>query len=348
MIILGDNLAVMKILLTNPKIARKVRLVYIDPPFGTNGEFHVGHDRTATVSYSRTDEPAYYDRVTGEDYLQFLKARLILLRELLAEDGSIYIHTDCKMGHYVKVLADGVFGKDHFMNDITRIKCNPKNFRRQSYGNVKDMLLFYSKGHKFVWNEPRVPFTEEEIARLFPKVDNSGRRYTTTPLHAPGETVAGPTGKAWKGLAPPKGRHWRYSPDELTRLEEAGLIEWSNSGNPRKKTFADEARLKGKLMQDVWEFKDPAYPCYPTEKNLDMLKLIVSTSSNPGDIVLDCFAGSGTTLVAAAQLGRRWIGIDNSRAAIDIAMKRLAAMKASGEVFVCISESEKTNRTKRL
>ncbi|MGB9588935.1 MAG: DNA methyltransferase, partial [Armatimonadota bacterium] len=250
----------------------------------------------------------------------------ILLRELLANDGSIYVHIDWKMGHYVKILMDEVFGKERFINNITRVKCNPKNFPRQAYGNITDMVLFYSKTDRYVWNNPRQQTTEEDLRRLFPKIDKDGRRYTTTPLHAPGETKNGPTGLPWKGIKPPRGRHWRYPPEELTRLDEQGLIEWSSTGNPRKKIYADNAIEDGKKRQDIWYFKDPPYPSYPTEKNLEMLRMIVQASSNPDDIVLDCFAGSGTTLVAAEMHGRRWIGIDNSETAIKVACDRLLAL----------------------
>jgi adenine-specific DNA-methyltransferase len=251
----------------------------------------------------------------------------VLLREILAENGSIYIHIDWKMGHYVKVLLDEIFGQERFINDITRIKCNPKNFTRKAYSNLKDMILFYSKTNRYIWNDSREEMIEEDIQRLFPKIDEEGRGYTTTPLHAPGETRNGPTGQPWKGLKPPKGRHWRCSPDELTKLDEQGLIEWSSTGNPRKKIYADAVMARGKKRQDIWEFKDPSYPSYPTEKNLEMLKVIVEASSNPNDLVLDCFAGSGTTLVAAEELGRRWIGIDNSPYAIERSQKRLEALK---------------------
>jgi adenine-specific DNA-methyltransferase len=270
---------------------------------------------------------AYEDRIVGLEYIEFLRQRLLLLRELLADDGSIYVHIDWKMGHYVKVLMDEVFGQERFINDITRIKCNPKNFERKAYGNIKDMILFYSKTERYVWNEPREDMTQEDIERLFPKFDEKGRRYTTTPLHAPGETRNGPTGQAWRGLTPPRGRHWRYSPDELDRLDALGLIEWSSTGNPRKKIYADEMLARGKKRQDIWEFKDPPYPLYPTEKNLEMLKVIVEASSNPDDIVLDCFAGSGTALVAAEELKRRWVGIDHSKVAIDTALRRLLSKK---------------------
>lgn len=334
-LILGENLTVLRLLLRDEEVRGKVRLVYIDPPFATQQIFAVGGDRTATISRSQEDEEAYEDTLVGPEYLEFLRQRLILLRELLAEDGSIYVHVDWKMGHYVKVIMDEIFGPERFINDITRIKCNPKNFARRAYGNIKDMILFYAKSERYVWNDPREPFTEEEIQRLFPKVDAAGKRYTTTPLHAPGETQNGPTGRAWRGLLPPRGRHWRYPPEELERLEQQGRIEWSSTGNPRKKIYADEMRLKGKKRQDVWEFKDPPYPNYPTEKNLEMLKMLLGASSHPDDLVLDCFAGSGTTLVAAEETGRRWIGVDSSPLAIEVALKRLTSLPCFSAFSLC-------------
>jgi adenine-specific DNA-methyltransferase len=126
---------------------------------------------------------------------------------------------------------------------------------------------------------------------------------------------------------PPKGRHWRYDPMVLDELDRAGLIEWSQTGNPRKIIYADEARAKGKRMQDIWEFKDSPYPSYPTEKSLELLKTIIRTSSNTGQMVFDCFCGSGTTLLAAHQLKRYWIGIDNSQIAIQTAIKKLIPEK---------------------
>ncbi len=260
LLIEGENFSVLRLLLDDKKIAGKVREVYIDPPFSTRQEFRMGKTRTATVSSRNGDPIAYEDKLTGPEFLEFLRERLVLLRKLLAEDGSIYLHIDYKIGHYVKIIMDEVFGPENFINDITRIKCNPKNFSRKGYGNVKDMILFYSKSRNFLWNEPRVEMTEEDIKRLFPKVDDQGRRYTTTPLHAPGETENGDTGKKWNGLFPPPGRHWRVSRAELTRLNKLNLIEWSKTGNPRKKVYADEILAKGKKLQDVWELKDPPTP----------------------------------------------------------------------------------------
>ena len=322
-LIFAENLIALQALRCDREVAGQVRLVYIDPPFSTNQTFRTGESRTATVSSSNGDRTAYEDLLSGPEYLEFIRLRLILLRELLSEDGSIYVHIDCKMGHYVKVLMDEVFGQERFISDIARVKCNPKNFERKGFGNYRDMILFYSKSAEFVWNEAREEMTEEDLCRLFPKIDGDGRRYTTTPLHAPGETRNGSTGEEWKGLTPPPGRHWRYRRTELDRLDRAELIEWSSTGNPRKKIFAEDVLRNGKKRQDVWTFKDPVYPGYPTEKSLRMLETIVQASSAPGDIVLDCFAGSGTTLIASEMHGRRWVGIDNSKVALDVIQKRL-------------------------
>lgn len=334
MLILGDNLPVLKALLQDDRIRGKVRLIYIDPPFGTGSVFRGKRH----VSSSLKDEVAYQDMPLSPEYLEFLRRRLILLHDLLAEDGSIYVHIDVDATHYVKIIMDEIFGIENLVNDIARVKSNPKNFERKAYGNIRDSILFYVKNYgKNVWNDPREPYTKEDIEMLFPKVDKDGRRYTTVPLHAPGETRSGPTGQPWRGIKPPPGRHWSYPPEVLDELDRKGLIEWSSTRNPRLKIYADEYIKKGKKMQDVWlNYKDPVYPEYPTEKNLEMVMKIVEASSNPGDVVLDAFCGSGTTAIAAEKLNRRWICIDISSSAIETALKRILSLK-SYEPFVLIN-----------
>ena len=318
----GDNFDALNILIHDFGLKGKVDLVYIDPPFSTNNIFRVG-ERNNTISSSFNDDIAYEDTLQDDEFLEFIRERLVLLHELLSNKGSIYFHIDYKIGHYIKIIMDEIFGVENFRGDISRIKCNPKNFRRKGYGNIKDMILFYSKSNKFTWNHPTVPFTEEDIERLYKKVDSDGRRYTTVPIHAPGETRDGVTGQAWRGMLPPKGRHWRCSPEELDELDAKGLIEWSANGNPRKKNYAEDMQKKGKPMQDIWEFKDSTRPIYPTEKNMDMVKNIINASSKPNDLVLDCFCGSGTTVVAAKELNRRFIGVDQSENSIKIIKSRL-------------------------
>lgn len=319
LLIYGDNIDGLHYLLDDRGLRGKVDLVYIDPPFATNADFTISEGRAASVSRARGGIVAYSDKITGKEFVEEIRKRCVLLKELLSERGSIYLHTDYKIGHYLRVMMDEVFGIENFRNDITRVKCNPKNFDRVGYGNIKDMVLFYSKGKYPIWNEPRWNYTGQEIERLYPKVDLEGRRYTTVPIHAPGESL---NAKPFKGVYPPKGRHWRTDVAVLEDLDRQGMIEWSGNGNPRKKNYADESA--GKRVQDVWiDYKDPQYPVYPTEKNSDMLDLIVRTSSDENSIVLDCYCGSGTTLKAAEENGRTWIGIDCSHWAIDAVGKKM-------------------------
>ncbi len=326
-LILGDNFEALQQLREDPEVKGKVILVYIDPPFGTKQIFTVTDDRFASISRVNGGRIAYSDSLSGKEYLKFIGERLELIKSIMAENGSIYFHIDCKMGHYIKILMDDIFGQENFINDISRIKCNPKNFSRKGYGNMKDIVLFYTKTKRYVWNEPRQKIDFKDNDLRFRSVDSDGRYYTTTPLHAPGETTNGATGKKWREMLPPPGRHWRYPPDMLDELDKKGLIEWSTTGNPRKKIYKEDVIKAGVKVQDVWMYKDPQNPIYPTEKNINMLKMIISASSNTGDIILDAFCGAGTTLVAAQQLGRKWVGIDSSKEAINICSQRLEKVK---------------------
>lgn len=320
-VIKGENLEVLKFLITEGGLKGKIDMIYIDPPYSTNNIFTMSDSKANSISRSDSDNIAYEDSLVGPEYLEFLRERLVLLRELLSNNGSIYLHIDYKIGHYVKVLMDEIFGQNNFLSDISRIKCNPKNFKKKTYGNVKDMILFYSKTGNHIWNDPKAKLSKSDIINLFKKVDSDGRHYTTIPLHAPGETKNGSTGQEWRGIMPPKGRHWRSPPNVLEDLDKNGLIEWSKNNVPRRKIYADE--VDGKRYQDILEFKDPQNPSYPTEKNIDLIKLLITASSKEDSIILDCFCGSGTTLKAAQELGRNWIGIDSSELAIETTLNRL-------------------------
>ena len=313
----GENLGILSLLLSDPAVRGQVRLVYIDPPFATKSVFQ-----------SRSQADAYRDLLIGAHYVEFLRERLVLLRELLAEDGSIYVHLDDKMAPYIKVVMDEVFGRQNFRNWITRKKCNPKNYTRNAFGNVTDYVLFYSKSERYLWNRPVESWTAERPAKEYQYVDAAtGRRYMKVPVHAPG-VRNGETGKPWRGKCPPPGKHWQFPPERLDELDAQGLIYWSPTGNPRRKIFLDDS--VGVAVQDLWlEFRDAhnqniRISGYPTEKNPALLARIIEASSNPGDLVIDCFSGSGTTLAVASALGRRWIGVDNSREAIGATLKRFA------------------------
>ena len=318
LLIEGDNLKGLQYLLDN-EYGGKVDLCYIDPPYNTGRTFKINLDGdTRTIGYSDSDSVAYIDKFDGlDDYLGFIEDRLCLIYELLSDKGSFYLHCDYKYSHYLKVLCDSIFGFDNFKSDISRIKCNPKNNVNGGYGSVKDCILFYTKTDDYIWNTPYIPYTLGEVKEKFPKKDNGGC-YQTVSLTAPGEVKDGVTGqKQWNGVELPKGRHWSRPPSELTRLDNDGLIEWSKNGNPRRKIYSHE--VKGKRLQDVWyDFKDKPRPSYPTQKNKDLLDMIIRTSSNPNSIVLDCFMGSGTTLQCSYLNNRYWIGIDNSSKAIGL------------------------------
>lgn len=299
----------------------KIDLVYIDPPYNTNQKFYISTDRCSSIGKPTDGVLAYNDNLSLDDYLEFMRERFILIYNLLSEQGSLYVHIDTKTGHYLKILLDEIFGIENFKNDITRIKSNPKNFERKAFGNEKDMILFYVKNYdKNIWNNIRIPLEQDEIEKRYPKIDEYGR-YTTIPLHAPGETLNGVTGREWRGMMPPAGRHWRTDPREFDLLDEQGLIEWSANGNPRIKKYLKDH--KGKKVQDIWAYKDPQLRRYPTQKNQSMIEFIINQSSNKNSIVLDCFAGGGTTMLACENTLRKWIGIDKSGQAIEIIKNNL-------------------------
>jgi adenine-specific DNA-methyltransferase len=289
-------------------------LVYLDPPFCTGMEFQ-----------SRRLQHAYTDKLGETAYLEFMRRRLILLRELLAEDGSIYVHIGHQMLGHMKVLMDEILGRSNFRNVIVRRKCSSKNFTTKQYANIHDYILFYTRSGKYKWHQPREKPDEAWILREYPKVDSRGR-YKLVPVHAPGKR-RGETGKPWRGMSPPPGKHWQYQPSKLDDMDARGEIHWSRNGNPRRKVYLEDNKTVS--LTDYWaQFRDAHHQSiritgYPTEKNLEMIKLIVAASSDPGDVVLDPFCGSGTTLEAASLGGRSWIGIDESFTALRSALKRL-------------------------
>jgi adenine-specific DNA-methyltransferase len=310
----SDNLPVLRELID---FGERARCVYIDPPYGTSQQF----------ARKVTDHAAYCDAATGAAYLAMIRARLILIREILADDGSLFVHLDSSMVGEVKVLLDELFGSSNFRGWITRRKCSSKNYTRKGFGDITDYVLFYTRSANYVWNRQFEQRSGDREAVDFPKRDSeSGRRFALVPLHAPGRRN-GASGSAWRGMKPPAGKHWQWTPDKLEMFAERGDIYWTKNGTPRRKIWADES--PGAAVSNLWlEFRDPfnqnfAVTGYPTEKNIEMLRRIISAASNPGDLVLDCYSGSGTTLAAAAELDRRWIGIDKGDLAIALSQRRM-------------------------
>lgn len=291
-----------------------VKLIYTDPPYGTGMGFH-----------SRSLKHAYDDHMGEASYIEFMRRRLILCRELLSGDGSIYLHIGHQMVAEMKLVMDEVFGRSNFRNIIARRKCSSKNSTRNSYPNLLDFILFYSKSKNYEFNQPTEEPTKEWLLREYPKQDARGR-YKLVPIHAPGSRN-GSTGTEWRGMMPPPGKHWQYTPSKLDEMDANGEMHWSKNGNPRRKVYLE--LNKGLPMTDYWgDYRDAhhqsiAISGYPTEKNIDMVKKIVAAGSSVGDLVMDPFCGSGTTMHAADDLDRRWIGFDQSLTAAEATVTRL-------------------------
>ena len=248
-----NNLEILNSLCYKYNLLWKIDLIYIDPPFATNKKFTIWNDRVSTISNSIFDKVAYEDNLLWDDFIEFIRERLVFLKNLLSDTWSIYLHIDYKIWHYIKIIMDEIFGISNFKNDISRIKCNPKNFNRKAYWNTKDMILFYSKSKNLKRNNPIIEFKEEDKKKIFKKIDKNWKYYTTIPLHAPWSTINWDTWKERKWVMPPEWRHRRTSPKILDERDNEWLIERSSNWNPRKKIFSDDRIWK--KMQDIREHR---------------------------------------------------------------------------------------------
>lgn len=300
-LIFGDNLQVLKTLMNNPEVKGKVRLIYIDPPFATKQEFR-----------GSQDQKAYQDRLAGAGFLEFLRKRLVFLRGLLADDGGIYVHLDWKKGHYAKTLLDELFGEHNFRNEII-IRRIRKNIRERTrvktlnYGH--DVIYFYAKSDSHLILPPTKPANHEGRWHAF---DAPGLR----------------TGMDYPlfGYKPPPGRHWLFSKERAEKMIAAGILRkhWK-TGKPQYFIEPGKEDLRDTIWDDITALAFTT--SYPTEKGEELLALILEASSNRGNLVLDAFAGSGTTGAVAEKLGRRWIMIDCGKLAIYTMQKRLLNLK---------------------
>ena len=220
--VLADNFFALNSILHE---SSRVTLFYLDPPYATGFDFH-----------SRDLEHSYKDQMGHLTYIEFMRRRLILMRECMTDDGSIYVHIGHQMLAHLKVLMDEIFGTNNFRSLITRRKCSSKNFTSRQYPNLNDYILFYSKSKRYKWKQPRIEPDRQWIEREYPKVDEIGRRFKLGPVHAPG-TRNGETGKPWREMYPPPGKHWQYVPSKLDEFDRQGDIHWSRNGNPRRKIY---------------------------------------------------------------------------------------------------------------
>jgi DNA modification methylase len=292
LIVQGDNLQFLKTCYQNAdplikdRIKGKVKLIYIDPPFATKSDFR-----------GSGDEKSYSDKVASAEFIEGLRERLIHMREILAEDGSIYVHLDQKMGHYVKVVMDDIFGKQNFRNEISWY------YRRytavsSSFQSLHDALLYYSRSDNWCFNDLREPYTK----------------------------TAGTQDSHYK------------------KDEDGRWFRWQKrAGKEPYKVFLNE---KGKRIGDVWEIQHINASAierigYPTQKPEALLERIINASSNPGDLIMDVFAGSGTTAAVAEKLGRRWIVCDFGKHAIYTMQKRMLRIGESKALGKDVKKNKK-------
>jgi site-specific DNA-methyltransferase (adenine-specific)/adenine-specific DNA-methyltransferase len=326
-LIFGDNLQAMKTLLEmkrrgelcNADGTPGVRMIYIDPPFATKQDFQ-----------GSQDQKAYQDKVVGAQFVEFMRRRFTLLRELLADDGCLYLHLDIKKIHYLKVVLDEVFGEGRFINEIIW-KRTSAHADSTTYANVHDALLLYSKAGAFTFNPQYVPYTEDYISERYKHIETKGQRkghrFADDNLIGTGLRGGGYPYE-WKGVF----RTWRCPIETMHRYEKENLLYYTKNGGARIKRFVDD--LPGVPPSDMWIDIFPVNSQaaervdYPTQKPESLLQRIIATSSNEGDIILDAFAGSGTTCAVAEKSGRRWIGIDCGKLAIYTIQKRLLNLKA--------------------
>lgn len=322
-----------------------LKLIYIDPPFDVGADFAMNisiGDDSFSKHPSILEEIAYRDTwgKGADSFIAMIYERLALMRDLLAEDGSIYVHCDWRANAYLRLVLDEVFGKENFRNEIVWRRSYSHNDGNK-FGVITDTIFWFSKSPNWLYNKIFMPRTENETVQEYPYMDElTGKRYKSVSMNAAGQGeprifgIQGP-------LSPPKGRHWIWTQDRIDKALSEGVIFFSSNGVPRYKQFASD--IEGKQTQNLWsDFMAVSSQAnellgYPTQKPEALLERIIKASSNEGDLVADFFCGSGTTAAVAEKLGRKWIASDLGKFAIHTTRKRLIGVqrqrKASNQPY---------------
>ncbi len=329
-LIWGDNLHVLASLAE--ELAGQVDLIYIDPPFDSRQDYKVriavgdggdAADQDLAKLSSVLEEKAYRDTWGKgvESYLQMLYERLVLLRELLSDRGSLFLHLAPNVSHLARGLLDEIFGPQNFRAEIIW-KRTTAHADANQLGAVHENILWFSKAEKVIWNQQYTPYEDWYVEQYYRYRDPDGRRFMSGDLSAAG-LAGGGYDYEWKGV----NRTWRVPRDTMAKLDRQGRVFYTKNGIPRIKRYLDEA--KGQPLSDVWSDINPVVSWapeklgYDTQKPEALLERIITSSSDEGSIVLDCFVGSGTTAAVAEKLKRRWVAVDIGRFAIHTTRKRL-------------------------
>jgi adenine-specific DNA-methyltransferase len=339
-LIYGDNLLAMAALLAGgsemPSMRGKVDMIYIDPPFDSKADYRTKINLPGVDIEQRPtafEQFAYSD--TWQDgtasYLAMIVPRLYLMREFLSEDGSIYVHIDWHIGHYIKVVLDDIFAKENFVNEIVWKRTSAHNFKTFGYTRSNESIFLYAKCDQPIFNTQYTDYGAAQLKRFKP--DDTGRLYKA-------ENMTFSTNNQgrqfeWRGTKPPPGRSWGASLEQLEKWWSEGRILSKRDGTPRLdglKIYLDET--KGNPVSALWDDIGRVGNTsnerldYATQKPEDLLERIIKVSSNPNSIVADFFSGSGTTAAVAERLGRRWIATDIGKPACMITRKRLIDQNA--------------------
>lgn len=255
--------------------------------------------------------------------------RIYYMHKLLKDTGSFYLHCDPTMSHYLKVLCDIVFGNLNYVNEIIWKRSDAHSDSKQGakhLGRVHDTILLFAKSKSLVFNTIYNPLPESTVKNWYKHIEEgTGRKYNKADVTGPGGAAKGNPYYEWNGHL----KYWRYNKEKMKNLAEEGRIVYSKSGMAYEKRYLDES--KGVSLQDMWDdiqmlrgLKSKGERLgYPTQKPLKLLERIITISSNEGDLVADFFCGCGTSIAAAEELNRKWIGADISHLAVKLIAKRL-------------------------
>lgn len=345
-LIYGDNLLAMAALLagdeTTPSLRGKIDLIYIDPPFDSKADYRT---KVTLPGVELEQKPTVIEQFAYSDtwsdgtasYLAMITPRLILMRELLADTGSIYVHLDWHVGHYVKIVMDEVFGRESFQNEIIWKRQSAHNDSGRC-GAIHDTIFIYHKTSSYIWNEVLTAPSSDYIDGFFDQVEaGTNRRYARGDLTAAGLSGGG-YDYEFKGIR----RIWRYPEATLEKLDHEGRLHWPRNGVPRLKRYLDEFR--GVPLQDLWSDirvihnQSAERLGYNTQKPESLLERILNSSSREGQLIADFFGGSGTAAAVAEKLGRRWITTDLGKPACMVMRKRLIDQNAKPFLYQAIGD----------